>query len=286
MKTVSPTSVKKAASVSPLRVAVLALALASLPAQAVTILADGFGGTDYDSLDSRVPDGTNLPGRMWEQNGGYFGRSDIQGNTMNVRCMDGEAYDISSNENHAKPAVMTVQVDLMPGTLNRMGVGVGFTGATNTYNSTIYFVGLSVDQDGTVKEWEGVPGDPQDAIGSVAWSGIDNAEFSPGDWHTLTYTVNTVTGKVSDVSLSGSNADYSPLYSIVNSGLTAAGTQYLTVMGDAQSGNGNGNLDNLTLSTLPAITVSASPDTFSEAAGTAASTGTVNIPAAPPTPPR
>ncbi len=55
-----------------------------------------------------------------------------------------------------------------------------------------------MDQNGTVKEWEGIPADPQNAIGEVAWSGIDNAAFSPDDWHTLSYTINTATGKVSE----------------------------------------------------------------------------------------
>ncbi|MEI6656675.1 MAG: hypothetical protein WCP45_18070, partial [Verrucomicrobiota bacterium] len=228
--------------IKPAALAALALILTAMPARAETVvLTDGFGGGDNDSLDGRVPDGVNLPGRTWQQNGGYFGRCDIQGNTMNVRSMDGEAYDLSSNETFTKPAVLTVQVDLMPGSLNRMGIGMGFTGEPNTYNATVYYVGLSVDQDGTVKEWEGVPADPQNIIGEVAWSGIDNAAFSPDDWHTLTYTINTATGKVSNVSLSGSNADYSPLHAIVNPGLTYANTRYVTAMGDAQSGNGNGN---------------------------------------------
>ncbi len=275
------TAMKPHNLIRPVGLAALALAMTAMSSLGDTVLlTDGFSGSDDDSLDSRVPDGENLPGRTWQQNGGYFGRSDIQGNTMNVRCMDGEAYDISSNESYTKPSVMVVQVDLKPGSLNRMGVGVGFTATPNTYNSTVYYVGLSLDQNGTIREWQGVPADPQDAIGQVAWSGIDNAAFSPGDWHTLTYTVNTATGMISDVSLSGSNADYSSLCSIVNAGLTDTNTHYITVMGDAQSGNGNGNIDNLVLTAPPAIILSASPAAFYENAGEEASTGTVVIPAA------
>ncbi|MEI6676569.1 MAG: PA14 domain-containing protein, partial [Verrucomicrobiota bacterium] len=222
------------------------------------ILADRFGGNNGDSLDGRIPDGANLPGRTWQQNGGYFGRCDIQANTLNVRSMDGEAYDLSSNEAYTKPSVLIIRATLKPGTLNRMGVGAGFTDSTNTGNSTYYFSGLSLDENGTVKEWNGIPGDPQTPIRQVEWSGIDNAAFSPDDWHTLTYTVNTFTGRISNVSLSGSNADYSPLCSIYNEGVTEPRLLFTTFMGDAQSGNGNGNVDNFLLF-APTITPSADP---------------------------
>jgi len=265
-----------------IRIAVLGWALAGIPVQAGLVVSEGFGGSDGTGLDGRTPDGFNLPGRTWQRNGGASGRSDIQGATMNVRCMDGLAYPIASSGTYIKSPVMTLQVDLRVGTLNRMGVGVGFTASPGTANSTLAFIGLTVDQNGTLKEWNGVPGDPQTPIGQVAWAGSGGAAFTADSWHTLTYTVNLLTGMLSNISLSGSTADYTPLQVIVNAGLTDAATGYLAVAADSLTGVGNGNIDNLQLAAeptpLPDVTLSVAGSPMAEAGGVAAIIATLSTP--------
>lgn len=128
----------------------------------------------------------------------------------------------------------------------------------SSVNGSSVLAGVSLVSDGMLRLV--AIGDPWNAIATVAWSGTGGAAFSTNNYYTLQYTLDTTTGNLSNISLSGSNANFSAL-----TGHSIKGTDpqhfadYLAIGGDfntADIGSGgsgiNGNVKNLSLSsTIP-----------------------------------
>jgi hypothetical protein len=228
---------------------VLALALTAVPAGATVIISDGFSGADGAALNGRTPDGTNLPGVNWQITGGYFGSPSISSNTLDVPSIGGGALNISSVGSYTKPTVMTIAADLEVGNLNGgdnpEGMGLGFWSALHPGGGSLTdFYGLMLRNNGSLSLTKETT-----VYQTVAWAG---SAFSTNTFYTLSYSVDTNTGRVTSVSLAGSTADYSAIINDTTVLFTDTNTKYAGIRADAGSAGRHGYADNFNLTPEPA----------------------------------
>ncbi len=82
---------------------------------------------------------------------------------------------------------------------------------------------------------------------SVAWSGVGGAAFNPSTLYTLSYSIDTSTGAITGVGLSGSNADFSPIDNDFNGLFTDMNTAYAGFMVSSAASSTYGLVGNLQL---------------------------------------
>ena len=180
-------------------------------------LADTFAGHNGEdnslNISARAPDHANraeTPAYI-ETGMNHAFYADIQNGTARVGANAGASIDIDTGT-RVKPVEMRIQADLKVGTLSgpvgafARGVGLGFY-RDGTYTSNVEvgsdFTGLVLAPDGSLYLYE-----------DGAYSGITVAHsggFDANTFYTLSYEVDVETGTISNISLEGSTADYSPL---------------------------------------------------------------------------
>lgn len=184
-----------------------------------TIIQDSFSGTGGDLIAGRVPDGTNLPGGSWQvdqynRNGtGSAKISTTEGNvipSMLLSCGGNSsvagAVSISSSGTYTKPAQLTIQADLHVSgmsnvTLPPHGAMLGFYAtppATGT-DPISGFTGLVLQMDGSL-----VLVESGTMVSTINYTGTFNAS----SFNTLSYSIDTMTGAISNVQLTGSTSNY------------------------------------------------------------------------------
>ena len=192
-------------------------AASSLRAQ--TIISDGFSGTNGATLNGRTPDTTDLPGTTYttsSQNTGPYQQPSIStaatnatGGTSADSGFNGSAsLSIASTGTFTKPTTLTLSASIEINNIQddnsaalARGIGLGFFTAVPANNSAdngnTNFYGLNVAPSGALYlEENGVRGTEIAAA---------PAGFSTADFYTLSYTVNTVTGGISNISFDGQN---------------------------------------------------------------------------------
>ena len=252
---------------APLAVAALAVLLAAPNAFAQVILQDMFSGAS-GSIVGQAPDTTNLPGGTWIASG--LGSATYSGsNQMALQATNGGVEIATSSGSYSPPALLTISAGLAINGIDAngdpfgRGMGLGFCAVAPVPGTIEYstggFVGLTLDAAGSA-------GDAS-AAGSVeldqANSNMQNrpviipfptavfGAFSTSTLYTLSYTINTSTGQISNVSLSDGTttdtADYLPIDNYNTSGwFTAANTAYAALVNTAAYG-GTGNVSNFQL---------------------------------------
>ena len=214
------------ASLSPLRRAaplvlsaglLLCGATASLNAQ--TIISDGFGGpndTNGATLNGRTPDTTDLPGGTYTtstQNSGPYQQPTIStaagGSSANTGFNGSDSISVASTGTFTKPTMLTLSASIEINNLQddgsamlARGIGLGFFTAPpangGAANGNTNFYGLDVAPGGALYLEENGT-----RIGSAIAPAFTG--FSTSNFYTLSYTVNTVTGGISNISFGGNN---------------------------------------------------------------------------------
>jgi hypothetical protein len=228
--------------------------------QAVTIISDTFtGGTNGDSLSAHTPD-TNLPGGSWlnPSINPAVPEFTLASGTASGNPQRSSAISILSNGGYVKPTQFTISADLSPNNMSvsdpasgGRGIALGFFSATGTNSfSQNLFTGLVLDANGRL----GLVQDPNSSgffgAGSTLGTTVAYAGgvFSATSFYTLSYTVDTTTGTISGISLSGSTADYSSL--AANTLFTNAATSYAGFYESATT-FAQAGVDNFQVSTIP-----------------------------------
>jgi hypothetical protein len=189
------------------------------------IVQDDFKGTIGAELAGSSPGVANLPGGTYQtdyvNSGGIFKAFyDAQGNP----APDAHLYDdgsspsgsvaisIASNGNYSKPTTFSIQADIAPAAVIMLGF-YGTPPASGT-DSLTGFTGLAY-HDGT-----GTLDLVEDGVTktSIAYTG----SFNGSAYNTLKYTVDTTTGDLSNVTLTGSTSNYD----FSSAAFTNSATQY------------------------------------------------------------
>jgi hypothetical protein len=229
--------------------AVLAMSLA---AHAETIIVfDTFTGAGNGAqLTGRTPSDGNLPGGTWQTKGGAALPPSMLSTTTAVfgdpipgvfgNGNNSSAIPLSGGS-YTPPALMRIRADIKmapPGfdaTSGSAAAGRGM--ALGFYNtSTVVgqfsqnnFTGLVLDANGNLNLVQ----DPNNTgfFGAGSFLGTPVAyggTWNPAAFVTLSYTVDTSTGGLSDITLGGSSADYSSFYntSLFSATATASAGMY------------------------------------------------------------
>jgi len=220
------------------------------------IVFDDFNYADANCnvlLSERTSVPTNLTGSKWQMvagDGEYEIR--IRGsalkpdspNQASFHNVASSGLSIASKGSYVKPVKMLVRADLRFGDTSCEYVLLGFYSGLpggRMMKPMTAFTGLKLTIDGSLVLVEnGTEGK------SIKWTG---GAFDPVTFKTLSYTVSTANGSISDVSLSGSKGTYD----FTSKSFTDTATAYLGIGGLGHSGHGEGYIliDNLVLSDLP-----------------------------------
>ena len=238
----------------------LAVAVAILAAAQVSggiIVQDTFTGVDNTTLPNHAPD-VNLPGGAWGANGNVsvWGEPTIMNSAALLPPDMGTGIPLASAGSYTKPTSFTISADmtLIVQDANSVGTGLGFFSSVDPYRiwGIQYFRGLVLMRDGTLKYMvnNGTRFTESTFLESVAWSGIGGASYVTGAMHTLSYSVDTLTGRITSISLSGSNANFSTIINDMTNVFTdGATTRVGFVMADA--GIATGSFDNFMVASIP-----------------------------------
>ncbi len=228
--------------------------------EAATIISDGFSGTNNTTLNNRTPDGIDLPGTTFTSYTNAVGPYaepviNTSGGNPSPAAetgFNGGAYiSIASAGPYTKPPTITLSADLELNNIQSdgtyRGVGLGFFSGTPTGGEvTTTFTGLSIDVNGTLRLI--TPNTPHGTGSTVfAASFPGPGGFSSSAFYTLSYTVNTTTGTISNVIYNGT--DVSSDFAV-----TATGFQSTLVGFEGNTANDPtlfGLVDNFSVSGVP-----------------------------------
>jgi len=183
------------------------------------IISAGFSGANGTSIAGTAPDTANLPGGTWivrslDSGGSFSATIDTSlGNpspALKLNCAGNSsgaaAISIASSGGYVKPAQLTIQADIRVTGMNNTanpphGVLLGFYASppANGIDPISGFTGLVLQMDGSLVLVEnGV------TRNTIAYTGTFNA----ANFNRLTYTINTTSGGISAVALTGSSSTY------------------------------------------------------------------------------
>ncbi len=220
-----------------------AVLLLNCPVQANTIVSDAFTGTNGAAIAGRTPDTADLPGGVYVATNGSYPAT-IQSGSANLSTDLGESVTIASAGSYVKPTVLTISASLYEGNLTAdtppeatTGPGLGFYssqgGGGSGWNN---FTGLFLNPNGNLElvspQHIGVAGD--------AYVGVWNSAI----YHTLSYTVDTVAGAISNVVLDGTS--YSFPATTIFAGASA--TQYAGFCVESTTAGRTGSVENFVVS--------------------------------------
>ena len=226
-----------------------ALCWASTAHADLTIIEDTFTGGDGTQLESRSPDTANLPLGAWGRINTYWSSS-IQGNAFQMGPDNGWTIPLDSAGGYARPGKMRISADIKVnnmdnGSGNGGGVGLGFNsklgGGSNPHGSV---TALRLDISGKLVFRRGEGGALGD-LASVPWSG---PAFDPYQFYNVSYEVDTITGNISNIAVTGgaggSTADYSSLASAAAGYFTGNLVTYAYIWSNSGNGGSTAFLDN------------------------------------------
>ncbi|MGC9260659.1 MAG: hypothetical protein ACP5I8_11380 [Phycisphaerae bacterium] len=229
------------------------------------IVSDGFSGTNGANINGRTPDGADLPGSAWTvaQNASAYPMTidTSVGNpapSANTNFNDAAGISIASANGYIEPAVLTISADLNMGTItggglsyNVYGVGLGFWNAlpASGSNAVTGFTGVTMDPYGDLTFINN--GTASATAKAAAPSSATVVGGYISGFNTLTYSINTGTGAITQLTFDGT--DLTSAFS----GLTAFTPSVATLSGffgnDPYSASDNGYVDNFSVSTTSAV---------------------------------
>ena len=261
--------------VTPSRLTLLVTAIASIglvgygtAGRASTIIvSDGFSGTNGANINGRTPDGANLPGSTWQveqQNAAGTSPMTIDTSTgnpapsANTNFNDAAGISIASANSYTEPSVLTISADLNMGNINGgglsynvYGVGLGFwnTLPASGSSASTGFTGVTLDPYGDLTFINN--GTASATAKAAAPSSATVVGGYISGFNTLTYSINTGTGAITQLTFDGT--DLTSAFS----GLTAFTPSVATLSGfygnSPYSASENGYVDNFSVSTTSAV---------------------------------
>lgn len=251
--------------------AVVLLACANATIADTIIYHDTYSwvATDGQTVVGQAPE-TNLPGATYGTTtmgypqqflGATTGGSSGAG-LSEVTHQSDIYLPLSSGGSYTKPTEIALSLDIKVGTTagssntlaNPRGTGLGFYYATNGGVASSSFTGLVLDRAGVLSLIKTSTSGAAYSATPVAYAG---GTFDPNSFYTLTYAVNTSTGNMSNISLSGSTADYASafgsttMFANTDSISGVQTTDYVGIFNSANGAGQHGFIDNLTVSTVP-----------------------------------
>ncbi len=246
-----------------------------------TIIQDTFVGSG--NINTNMPNLANLPGNSW-QNAGVNdqGSPNYGTNQANLPGNNGGVVIGLTSGSYTPPTVLTVSATMRGGSTstdyenNFRGPAVGFISyvpisTNNICNSG--FQGMALNGDGTVAvylatapfssatgQFEYVfpgngaslpPGSATTPPITINYNSVFGAPFSSSNFYTVSYTINTVSGVISNVSLSNGvvtdTADFTSIDGQVTT-ITGAATAFFGIAESGFGGQPNGIVQSVTLS--------------------------------------
>jgi hypothetical protein len=235
------------------------LALCSpLPSpHSATIISDTFTDTNGTAITSHVPD-VNLTGNAWTTstvNSFVNTSATIQNNAYNTGPFSSSAININSNGGYVRPNELTISATLTPNNITTdgeayRGVGLGFFSSFSTTQNYFNFVGVVLDPTGRVSL---IRTDNNYGTTVVAQQAYTLGTFDAAIPHTLSYSINSSTGAISNISLSDVNGtqNYSFTTTIFSSANTSLAGFYATQTSPHGTAGKSAFVDNFTVSAIP-----------------------------------
>lgn len=225
--------------------------------KAQSIVADDLQG-NFVSIIGTVPE-TNSPGASWLMATGWnynqmlYPVTDSGG--ARWRASNGAAVvlPLASNGSYTKPSVLKISAEVLMVTVSgnvSPWIALGFYDAVQAANGGI--LSSKTNLTGVVLNYDGSLGLYDDGVlvpgSTVAFGGT----FQRDQYYTLTYTVNTTSGAISGLSLSGSAANYTTLMS-AGTPFSDAKTAYagMGAASDSTPLRGSGRFRNFSLEAIP-----------------------------------
>jgi hypothetical protein len=167
------------------------------------LVTDTFTAANGTQLVGRAPSESNVPGDVYAGTGDPLWSTLIQGNAAELNADVGVSVSIASTASYTKPLTLTISASLNPqattGTQGFRGVGLGYFAAPGGGNGFTGFTGLTLNPDGKLTLMEnGTEG------ASVAYVGT----WTANQMHSLSYSIDTRSGKVTNVVLDGQSKSY------------------------------------------------------------------------------
>ncbi len=172
---------------------------------------------------------TDAPGSVWQLatgDGNYEANLTSPGELGTIVTFHNVAstgLSLASHGAYVKPTVMTVSAELAFGGDQPAGFAiVGFYSALSGEHTglvTAHFTGLALQADGSLQLSE----NGKAAGASVKYTG----KYDPSQWVTLTFSIDTRSGAISHISVSGSSSTYA----MTSSAFTDAATAFLGLGG-------------------------------------------------------
>jgi PEP-CTERM motif len=241
-----PTPMKKTVLVLALT-ASLATLTGSMEASSA-IIYDTFSYSDGTSLNGLTPSVSNLPGGSWNASNNGWSTDRVLNGAMYLDTDNWASISLQSSGSYSKPNVLYVSADLNLGSLvnndnePQRGITLGFNSSVLTGGSSSSGAnrmwGLTLAPNGDLKLTES-----GGTVASVAYVGT----WQESAYHTLQFQLDASTYTISNVFLSGSTANYSPLQ---QSNFTMT-PNYVSVRVSDSDGNHAGQIDNLIVSGSP-----------------------------------
>ena len=248
------------------------LVVGSLSASTTIISADFTGAADAAALGGTNPNLVNISGNTWVK---ATNQPDLQvrtfapfGNSapgVNGRSQGASAIEINGGGfTLAADAPITISADfrqtitpsfntgLTGGAANGRGWALGyFSSVTGNQFSQNSFTGLVLGLGGALNVVQDPNATGFFGAGSTLGTAVPfGGTFDPEAYYTLTYSVDRATGALTDISLSGSTADYSSLLGTTL--FTESATRYAGVYSSGTTSTGlTGAMDNFIVSTIP-----------------------------------
>jgi hypothetical protein len=198
---------------------------------------DSFGGKNGERIDGRTPDKANAPGGKWSivGNANPSVKASKRPDEYNIPMMEltggAIAIPISSQGSYTKPKQFTISAEIM-GVIGTPRVGLGFYSAlparpdkkagTKGDIESKNFTGLIMLASGSGDDGALTLFQNGKEKQRVKYTG----KFDPNELHRLSYDVDTTSGAISNVRLTGSSSDYSAFNSTA---FTDAATAYAAV---------------------------------------------------------
>lgn len=225
--------------------------------KAQIIVADDLQG-NFVSIVGTVPE-TNSPGASWQMATGWsynqmlYPASDAGGKRWRASNGVAAVLPLAPNGSYTKPSVLKISAEVYMVTVSggvSPWITLGFYDAIQSVDGGI--LSSKTNLTGVVLNYDGSLGLYDDGVlvsgSTVAFGGT----FQRSQYYTLTYTVNTTSGAISGLSLSGSTADYTALMS-AGAPFTDAKTAYagMGAASDVTTLRGSGRFRNFSLEAMP-----------------------------------
>ena len=256
-----------------LAMAALTVFIATSQVRGQVIIQDMFSGANGTTIVGQAPDTANLPSGTWSASNVDSAKY-TSPNQLTITAANGCLQIPTSSASYTPPSVLTISAALCVNNINAgdvygRGLGLGFyaTAQSSGVAEFNWSGGLTLDVAGTNNAGAGSvepdmgggpTGEIRPASTIVPFPTAVFGAFSTSKFYTLSYSIDTTTGQISNVSLSDGTitdtADYAAIDNFDTTGVfTAANTAYAAIL-NTSSAHLTGFVSNFELSGVAVAT--------------------------------